>query len=86
MLQLVPPIDPLERLFESPAKIEQRLREQQADVRVKSQDADGDPPTFRCRVCDLEAAEPSYCPSCLADTMVRMRRPAGLPPSPGSSD
>lgn len=65
-------IMPLERLFESPAVIEERLREQRAAVRGEG-DHLGEPPTLRCRVCGLEAPEPVYCPKCLADTMEPLR-------------
>jgi hypothetical protein len=29
------------------------------------------PARFRCRVCELEQGDGSYCPACLADTMER---------------
>ena len=62
-------IKPLERLFESPVKIEMAERERAQDLKG-GPEADGAPPTFRCRVCGLERAERDYCPVCLADTMV----------------
>jgi hypothetical protein len=64
----MPPIGPLERLFDTPVKIEQRQRELDAEVRGVEQE-DGDPPTFRCRICGIEAAEPRFCHHCLAETM-----------------
>ncbi len=63
------PIWPLERLFESPARIEERMRDEAAASKLEHRGDEGDPPIFRCRVCGLEAAERSYCPACLADTM-----------------
>ncbi|HLU65614.1 MAG TPA: hypothetical protein VKZ63_05035 [Kofleriaceae bacterium] len=65
---------PLERLFEPPHKVEERGRELEAEVKG-SEDSGGDPPPtrapprFRCRVCDHESEDGSYCPDCLADTM-----------------
>jgi rubrerythrin len=58
----------LERLFEHPVKIEMREREQIASRRGEPGQT-ADPPTFQCRVCGFEAPDPSYCPTCLADTM-----------------
>lgn len=68
------PIFPLERLFDPPAKCEERHRDQQAAVRGEKQ-AEGDPPStgagqlYRCRVCAYESHDPEYCPDCIADTM-----------------
>lgn len=72
--KVVSSIWPLEQLFEPPARIEQRLREKEAAIRIENQGDDGDPPLFACRVCGLEACERHYCPACLADTMVPVRR------------
>jgi hypothetical protein len=30
----------------------------------------GDPPRYRCRICKAASTDGSYCPSCLAETMV----------------
>jgi hypothetical protein len=62
----------LKRLFDKPADVEREVRERQATLRGQRK-ADGDPPTFRCRVCGLESAEGAYCPECLADTMEEVR-------------
>lgn len=32
---------------------------------------------FRCRLCGLQAADKSYCPECLADTMEPLSDPSG---------
>jgi hypothetical protein len=42
-------------------------------------EAEGDPPVFRCRVCEREAPERSYCPVCLADTMEPAARRTAAP-------
>lgn len=63
---------PLERLFESPVKIEQRYREKVADLEGIKQ-REGDPPTYRCRLCGLKAPAATFCLDCLADTMEPMR-------------
>jgi len=68
-------VDPMTARAEDAER--QRKREQ------PKQEAEGDPPLCRCRVCGLEATERSYCPACLADTMEPVvRRPA--PPADGA--
>ena len=62
-------IKPLERLFEHPVKIEIEERARQQDLKGGPEGTEGAPPSFRCRVCGLEAAERAYCPDCLADTL-----------------
>ncbi len=50
-----------------------RARDEAAELRrarqVPRREAAGDPPTYRCRVCQTTSTERSYCPVCLADTM-----------------
>jgi hypothetical protein len=62
-------IEPLDQLFETPAQIERRARERQAEVRGQKH-AEGDPPIHRCRLCGWEAPESRFCMRCLAETMV----------------
>ena len=64
----------LERLFDPPAKVEARAREAAQDL-AGTRKVDDDPPRFRCRVCDHRSEAGDYCPTCLADTMVRELRP-----------
>lgn len=46
----------------------ERRRAREQPVR----ETDGDPPaTFRCRICGHTGAESHFCPTCLAETMVR---------------
>jgi rubrerythrin len=64
---------PFERLFDTAGQIARRERDREQDL-AGDPEGEGDgpappPPGFRCRVCGLEAAEPAYCPVCLADTM-----------------
>ena len=58
-----------DRLFADPDAVEIELRDAEQD-RAGAPEAAGAPPTYRCRVCGLEAADKSYCPDCLADTMI----------------
>lgn len=50
-------------------------RNHQEELRVQREqpirEVDGDPPRYRCRVCEYEGPESSYCPTCLAETMKR---------------
>lgn len=59
----------LERLFAPPEKIERYHRDEHAAVRHAHSVDDGDPPSFRCKLCGLEAPEPKFCMSCLAESM-----------------
>jgi hypothetical protein len=62
-------------------------REQAAErerLRTPSRQVAGPPRTFECRVCGHVGPEPSYCPVCLAETMVPSDRtppPAVAPTS-----
>jgi hypothetical protein len=49
------------------------VRDRHAELRGQPH-TEGDPPTYRCRVCALESREGAYCPDCLADTMVEVKR------------
>jgi hypothetical protein len=62
----------LKRLFDTPTEVEKEVRKKNAALRGQRK-AEGDPPTFRCRVCALEGPDPSFCPECLADTMVPVK-------------
>jgi len=62
----------LKRLFDKPADVEREVRDRQAVLRGERK-SDGDPPTYRCRVCGLEGPDGEYCPECLADTMVEVK-------------
>ena len=62
----------IEKLFETPQEIEEEAREWEQHL-APSTKKEGDPPTFRCRVCGLESPERAYCPECLADTMVLVK-------------
>lgn len=57
-----------------PAEARRREEERRKD-REQPQRADaGDPPhAYECRVCGHRAAEAAYCPTCLADTMQKVR-------------
>ncbi|HSS40908.1 MAG TPA: hypothetical protein VLT58_19240 [Polyangia bacterium] len=64
---LVKLVDPAEAL-----RREQELRN---DREQPQRPHASDPPQeFVCRVCDYHANEAGYCPTCLADTMQKVRR------------
>jgi rubrerythrin len=46
----------------------EKLREQ-----PKRENA-GDPPHYRCRICEAISTDAGYCPNCLADTMVLVKK------------
>ena len=52
----------------------EQQRREEADRKSQREqprrEADGAAPGFECRVCGLTGNDRSYCPSCLADTMV----------------
>jgi rubrerythrin len=58
----------LKRLFDRPSEVEREVRERQAELRGEPK-REGDPPTYRCRVCAFESQDAAFCPECLADTM-----------------
>jgi rubrerythrin len=62
----------VESLLKLVDPVQARAREEERRVAREQpkRDHDGDPPLFTCRVCGHEGPEKSYCPSCLADTMV----------------
>ena len=61
-----------EKLLAEPARIEAEAREERADKDPRDED-EAAPPTLRCKACAYEGPE-RYCPQCLADTMVEVRR------------
>ena len=48
-----------------------RLREQPKDA------VSGEPPRYRRRICNNLASDGSYCPTCLADTMILVKEGPG---------
>jgi predicted Zn-ribbon and HTH transcriptional regulator len=61
-----------ERLLADPDRVVEEAREHQA-ARARPDEDDAAPPPLRCKACGYEGAE-RYCPHCLADTMVPIRR------------
>jgi hypothetical protein len=61
-------VESLRRLVDP---VEARAHEEELRVQREQpiREADGDPPTYTCRVCDHRGTEAHYCPACLADTM-----------------
>jgi len=62
-----------DRLMGDPERIEAEERQIET-TRARTDEADAAPPVLRCRACGYEGAE-RYCPHCLADTMVLVRKP-----------
>ncbi len=63
---LVKLVDPVE----ARRREEERRKEREQAERNDS----GDPPhEYECRVCGFRAPERAYCPTCLADTMQKVR-------------
>lgn len=61
--KLVDPIRARDEAAELKRRREQPAREQA-----------GDPPRYCCRICGTTSTDGGYCPSCLADTMVLMKK------------
>ncbi len=58
-----------------PAEAKRREEELRKDREQPQRAHASDPPQeFVCRVCDYRANEGGYCPTCLADTMQKVRR------------
>jgi rubrerythrin len=64
-------VESLHRLVD-PVAAQNRQEELRAEREQPIREVDGDPPNHTCRVCGYVGPEPSYCPTCLADTMVRV--------------
>jgi hypothetical protein len=61
-----------ERMLQDPARVEAQTRELEA-ARAPTEEDDAAPPTLRCKACGYEGPE-RYCPHCLADTMIAVRK------------
>ena len=62
-----------ERVLWPPEAIEAEERELRATRDPVDEDETG-PPPGRCKACGYEGSE-HYCPHCLADTMIVVKRP-----------
>lgn len=62
-----------ERMLWRDAKVVEEQREH-ARARAPLDEDEAAPPALRCKACSYEGPE-RYCPRCLADTMVKLRRP-----------
>jgi hypothetical protein len=56
-----------------PIRARDEAAELKRDRELPKSEVPGDPPRFRCRVCDMVAPEGGYCSACLADTMVPLK-------------
>jgi hypothetical protein len=59
--------------------VEARARQEKLRIEREQpiREAEGDPPSYACRVCGYRGSEPDYCPTCLAETMVRVNDAEG---------
>ena len=64
-------VESLRRLVDP---VEARARQEELRIQREQpiREADGDPPIYECRVCGHRGTETDYCPTCLAETMVRV--------------
>jgi len=63
---LVKVVDPAEALRREEERRKDREQPERADA--------GDPPdAYQCRVCGHQDRQGAYCPTCLADTMQKLR-------------
>ncbi len=67
-----------DRILGERDRVEREIRDED-QAREELRATDDDPPTRRCRVCAHEGPE-RFCPHCLADTMIDVKRPR--PPAP----
>jgi hypothetical protein len=67
-----------EKLLADPVRVETEDREERV-AREREDEDEAAPPTLQCKACGYEGPE-RYCPSCLADTMVLIRRKVVKPP------
>jgi rubrerythrin len=57
-----------------PAEARRREEERRKDREQPERSDAGDPPhAYRCRVCGHQDDQGAYCPTCLADTMQKLR-------------
>jgi rubrerythrin len=64
---LVKLVDPVE------ARRREEARRQDREQPQREDDGGPGPDAYECRVCGHRAAEGAYCPTCLADTMQKLR-------------
>lgn len=57
-----------------PQVARQRELERKSAREQPKREVAGDPPAYSCRICGHEDTDGSYCPRCLADTMVRIKQ------------
>jgi hypothetical protein len=67
-------VESLRRLVD-PVEARARQEELRIEREQPIREADGDPPSYACRVCGHRGIEPDFCPTCLAETMVRADDP-----------
>jgi rubrerythrin len=58
-----------------PARAREREEELRRQREQPKRAQSGEPPRFTCRVCGLVSEDTTYCPECLAETMVPLRDP-----------
>lgn len=73
MLSGVSIVQSLKKLVD-PERARQEAAQLERERELPRREAAGDPPTYRCRICQATSNDRSYCPACLADTMVPVTR------------
>jgi rubrerythrin len=67
-------------IVESLKKLVDPVAARQTDAEHRSareqpvREEEGDPPSSRCRVCGHTGPDPTFCPVCLAATMVPLKK------------
>jgi hypothetical protein len=73
MLVIVSIVQSLKKLVD-PERARQEAAQFKRERELPRREAAGDPPTYCCRICQTTSTDRSYCPACLADTMVPLAR------------
>ena len=73
MLVLVSIVQSLKKLVD-PERARQEAAQFKRERELPRREAAGAPPTYCCRICQTTSTDRSYCPACLADTMVLLAR------------
>ena len=73
MLVFVSIVQSLKKLVD-PERARQEAAQFKTERELPRREAAGDPPKYCCRICQTTSTDRSYCPACLADTMVPLPR------------
>jgi len=73
MLILVSIVQSLKKIVD-PERARQEAAQLKKERELPRREVAGDPPKYCCRICQTTSTDRSYCPACLADTMVPLAR------------